>query len=79
MCRACKDYFQVLPTDTVAQWVEHRRDKSKVLGSNLSGCHIFNLFRCILSFSANLVKRWMVQFRLGLAKNSTTLILITAY
>ena len=51
----------------------------KVLGSNPSECHIFNLFRCVLSFSATLAKRWKVQFRLGLAINSTTLILITAY
>ena len=42
-------------------------------------CHIFNLFRCVLSFSASLAKCWKVQFRLGLAINSTTLILITAY
>ena len=47
--------------------------------SNPSMCHIFKLFRCILSFSATLAKRWKVQFRLGLAKkHSTTLILITA-
>ena len=37
------------------------------------------MFRCVLSFSATLAKRWKVQFRLGLAINSTTLILITAY
>ena len=51
----------------------------KVLGSSLGECHIINLFRCVLSFSATLAKRWKVQFRLGLAINSTTLILITAY
>ena len=33
--------IQVLPTDTVAQWVEHRRDKPRVPGSNLGKCHIF--------------------------------------
>ena len=26
-----------------------RRDKPKVLGSNPSECHIFNMFRCVLS------------------------------
>ena len=51
----------------------------KDLGSKPSECHIFYLFRCVLSFSATLAKRWKVQFRLGLAINSTTLILITAY
>ena len=51
----------------------------KDLGSNPSECHIFYLFRCVLSFSATLAKCWKVQFRLGLAINSTTLILITAY
>ena len=52
---------------------------TKVLGSNPSERHIFYLFRCVLSFSATLANRWKVQFRLGLAINSTTLILITAY
>ena len=52
---------------------------TKDLGSNHGECHILNLFRCVLSFSATLAKRWKVQFRLGLAINSTTLILITAY
>ena len=42
----------------------------KDLGSNPSECHIFNLFRCVLSFSATLAKRWKVQFRLGLAKKT---------
>ena len=51
----------------------------KDLGSNPSECHVFNLFRCVLSFSATLAKRWKVQFRLRLAKNSTMLIQITAY
>ena len=51
----------------------------KDLGSNPSERHIVNLFRCILSFSATLAKRWKVQFRLGLANNSTMLIQITAY
>ena len=69
----------VTVTDTVAQLVERRRDKSKVLGSNPGECHIYNLFRCVLFFSATLAKRWKVQFRLGLAINSATLILITAY
>ena len=36
--------IQVLPTDTVAQWVEHRRDMPKDLGSNPSECHIFLAF-----------------------------------
>ena len=71
--------IQVLPTDTVAQWVEHRRDMPKDLGSNPSECHILYLFCCVLSFSAILAKRWKVQFRLGLAKNSAMLIQITAY
>ena len=79
MCNAYKDYIQVQPTDTVAQLEERCRDKPKVLGSNPGECHIFYLFRCVLSFSATLAKRWKVQFRLGLAINSTTLILITAY
>ena len=79
MCKAYKDEIQVLPTDTVAQLVERRRDMPKDLGSNPSDCHIFYLFRCVLSFSATLAKRWKVQFRLGLAINSTTMILITAY
>ena len=60
--------IQVLPTDTVAQWVEHRRDMPKDLGSYPSECHISNLFRCVLSFSVTLAKRWKAQFRLGLAK-----------
>ena len=71
--------IQVLPTDNVAQWVEHRRDIPKDLGSNPSERHIVNFFRCVLSFSATLAKRWKVQFLLGLAKNSTMLIQITAY
>ena len=79
MCNAYKDYIQVLPTDSVAQLVERWRDMPKVLGSNPGECHIFYLFRCVLSISATLAKRWKVQFRLGLAINSTTLILITAY
>ena len=49
------------------------------LGSNPSERHIVNLFRCILSFSATLEKRWNAQFRLWLANNSTILIQITAY
>ena len=40
----------------------------KDLGSNPSECHIFNLFRCVLSFFATMAMRWKVQFRLGLAK-----------
>ena len=60
--------IQVLPTDTVAQLVERRRDMPKDLGSNPSECHIFFMFSCALSFSATLAKRWKVQFRLGLAK-----------
>ena len=51
----------------------------KDLGSNPSERHIVNLFRCVLYFSATQAKRWKVQFRLGLAKNSTMLIHITAY
>ena len=51
----------------------------KDLVSNPRECHIVNLFRCVLTFSATLAKRWKVQFRLGLAKNSTMLIQITAY
>ena len=50
----------------------------KDLGSNTSECH-FYLFRCVLSFSATLAKRWNAQFRLVLAKNSTMLIQITTY
>ena len=50
----------------------------KDLGSNSSECH-FYLFRCVLSFSATLAKRWNAQFRLGLAMNSTMLIQITAF
>ena len=71
--------IQVLPTDNVALWVEHRCDMPKDQGSNPSERHIVNLFRCVLYFSATLAKRWKVQFRLGLAKNSTMLIHITAY
>ena len=52
---------------------------TKDLGSNPSERHIVNLFRCVLSFSATLAKRWKAQFRLVLAKNSTMLIHITAY
>ena len=66
MCKLIR-IFQVLPTDIVAQLVERRRDMQKVLGSNPCECNIFNLFRCVLSFSATLAKRWKVQFRLGLA------------
>ena len=51
----------------------------KDLGSNPSERHIVNLFRCVLSFSAALAKRWNAQFRLWLANNSTILIQITAY
>ena len=51
----------------------------KDLGSNPSERHIVNLFRCVLYFSATQAKRWKVQFRLGLANNSTMLIHITAY
>ena len=75
----CKDYIQVVPADTVAQLVERRRDKPKILGTNSGDCHVFYLFRCVFSFSATLAKRWKVQFRLGLAIYSTTLIPITAY
>ena len=57
-----------MPTDTVAQLVEHRRDMTKDLGLNTSECRIFYLFHCVLSFSATLAMRWKVQFRLGLAK-----------
>ena len=71
--------IQVLPTDNVALWVEHLCDMPKELGSNPSERHIVNLFRCVLSFSATLAKRWKVQFRLVLAKKSTMLIHITAY
>ena len=39
----------------------------KDLGSNPSEYHVFNLSRCVLSFSATLAKRWKVQFRQGLA------------
>ena len=59
----------VLPTDTVAQLVERRRDMPMDQGSNPSECHILNFLRCVLSFSATLVKRWKVQFRLWLAIN----------
>ena len=55
---AYKDMIQVLPTDTVAQLVGRRRDMPKDLGSNPSESHIFYLFRCVLSFSATLAKRW---------------------
>ena len=71
--------IQVLRTDNVDLWVEHRRDMLKDLGSNPSERHIVNFFRCVLSFSATLAKRWKVQFRLALAINSTMLIQITAY
>ena len=71
--------IQVLPTDNVALWVDHRRDMPKDLGSNLSERHIVNLFRCVLYFSATLAKRLKVQFRLGLVNNSTNFIQITAY
>ena len=70
MCKLIRINIQVLPTDTVAQWVEHRRDMPKDLGSNPSECHIFYLIRCILSFSATMAKRWKVQFRLGLANKT---------
>ena len=36
MCKAYGDEIQVLPTDTVAQLVERRRDMPKDLGSNPS-------------------------------------------
>ena len=64
----------VLPTDNVAQWVDHRCDMPKDLGSNPSERHIVNLFRCVLYLSATLAKRWKVLFRLFLANNSTILI-----
>ena len=35
-----EDFCKVLPTDTVAQLVERRRDKSKVLGSNPGECQV---------------------------------------
>ena len=71
--------IQVLPTDNVALWVEHRCNMPKDLGSNPSERHIVNLFRCVLYFSATLAKRWNAQFRLWLANTSTILIQITAY
>ena len=40
--------IQVLPTDTVAQWVEHRRDMLKDLCSNSSECNF--LFVPLCSF-----------------------------
>ena len=46
------------------------RDIPKDLGSNPGECLIFYLFRCVLSFSATLAKRWNVPFRLGLAKDT---------
>ena len=49
--------IQVLPTDIVAQWVDHRRDMPKDLGSDPNECPVFNLFRCVLSFFATLAKR----------------------
>ena len=69
--KAYRDKIQVLHTDTAAQWVEYRRNVPKDLGSNPSECHIIIFFRCVLSFSATLAKRLKVQFRLGLAKNSS--------
>ena len=51
----------------------------KNLGSNPRERHIVHLFRCVLSFSATLAKRWKVQFRLGLANTSTFFIQIPAY
>ena len=63
---------------TVAQWVEHRRDMPMDLGSNPSECLIFYLFPWVISFSATMAKRWKVQFRLGLVKNSKMFIQITA-
>ena len=66
--------IQVLPTDNVAQWVDHRRDMPKDLSSNPSERHIVNLFRCVLYLSTTLAKRWKVLFRLFFANNSTILI-----
>ena len=66
--------IQVLPTDNVAQWVDHRRDMPKDLVSNPSERHIVNLFRCVLYLSATLANSWKVIFRLWLANNSTILI-----
>ena len=66
--------IQVLPTDNVVQWVDHRRDMPKDLGSNPSERHIVNYFRCVLYLSATLAKRWKDLFRLWLANNSKILI-----
>ena len=46
---------------------QSKSDLPTDLGSNSSECHIFNLFRCVLSFFATLAKRWKVRFRLGFA------------
>ena len=60
--------IQDLPTDTVAQWVEHRCDKPWAWFRFLASVGFFYLFRCVLSFSATLAKRWKIQFRQGLQK-----------
>ena len=38
--------IQVLPTDNVAQWEEHRRDMPKDLGSNSSEFHFLFVSLC---------------------------------
>ena len=52
--------IQVLPTDTVAQWVEHRRDKPRTRFK----CWRVSLllFFPLRSFSATMAKHWKVQF-----------------
>ena len=60
--------IQDLPTDTVAQWIEHRRDKPRTWVQILASVILFYFFRCVLSFSATQAKRWKAQFRLGFAK-----------
>ena len=71
--------IQDLPTDTVAQWVEHRRDKPWSCVQILASDIFFICSVALFFLSASLAKRWKVHFRQTFTKNSTMLIQITTY
>ena len=59
---------QDLPTDTVAQWVEHRRVKPRACVRILISVRFFICSVAFIRSLLPMVKRWMVQFRHGFAK-----------
>ena len=70
--------IQDLPTDTVAQWVEHRRDKPRKWVQFLASV-IFLI--CSVAFFLSLLPGEALegQISTGVCKNSTMLIQITTY